>query len=46
VRDQHDLRDWLCRQPVRLDPDEVIALRERLLPAETSPSGSLPALLE
>lgn len=30
VRDQHDLRDWLCRQPPRLDHDAVSALREHL----------------
>jgi hypothetical protein len=30
VRDQHDLRDWLCRQPPRLDSDAVSALREHL----------------
>src|SRR4051794_19991274 len=30
VRDQHDLRDWLCRQPPRLDPDAVAALRQHL----------------
>jgi hypothetical protein len=46
VRNQHDLRDWLCRQPVRLDPDQVTALRERFLPAGTSPSDSMHALLE
>ena len=30
VRDQHDLRDWLCRQPAWLDCDAVAALREHL----------------
>jgi len=30
VRDQHDLRDWLCRQPPRLPADAVAALREHL----------------
>src|SRR3954454_9228522 len=30
VRDQHDLRDWLCRQPPRLDPDAVAPPRQHL----------------
>jgi len=30
VRDQHDLRDWLCRQPPRLEAGTVTALREYL----------------
>src|SRR3954452_19352458 len=30
VRDEHDLRDWLCRRPPRLDRDAVSALREPL----------------
>jgi hypothetical protein len=46
VRTQHDLRDWLCRQPVRLDAEGITALRELLLPTETSPRDSLSGLLE
>ncbi|MGZ4806655.1 MAG: hypothetical protein ACXV5U_09740 [Ilumatobacteraceae bacterium] len=30
VRDQHDLRDWLCMQPVRLDGDTVGAIDQRV----------------
>jgi hypothetical protein len=29
VRDQHDLRDWLCMQPVRLDGETVGAIHQR-----------------
>jgi Nuclease-related domain len=30
VRTQHDIRDWLCRQPARLDGDAVVAVHDRL----------------
>ena len=30
VRAQHDLRDWLCMQPVRLDADTVGAINQRV----------------
>lgn len=30
VRGQHDLRDWLCLQPVRLDADSATALHARV----------------
>jgi len=46
VRDQHDLRDWLCRQPPRLDADTVSALREYLPTPEPTPDYSLVALIE
>jgi hypothetical protein len=29
VRTQHDIRDWLCRQPLRLDSDMVRAIYDR-----------------
>jgi Nuclease-related domain len=29
VRDQHDLRDWMCRQPGRLEPAVVRAIYDR-----------------
>jgi hypothetical protein len=35
VRTQHDIRDWLCRQPMRLDPDKVTAIHERANRVET-----------
>jgi len=37
VRDQYDLRDWLCRQPPRLDDGAVSALREHLPAPEPAP---------
>ena len=46
VRDQHDIRDWLCRQPVRLDADTVRAVYDHLRPALVSPSQALSGLLE
>jgi hypothetical protein len=46
VRTQHDIRDWLCRQPARLDADGVRAVYDHLRPAELSPSQPLPGLLE
>jgi hypothetical protein len=30
VRDQHDLRDWLCMQPVRLDAETIGAIDQRV----------------
>jgi hypothetical protein len=36
VRTQHDIRDWLCRQPARLDADAVRAVYDFLRPAEVS----------
>ncbi len=30
VRDQHDLRDWLCVQPVRLDAETIGAIDQRV----------------
>ena len=30
VRTQHDIRDWLCRQPPRLDSDMVRAIYDRV----------------
>jgi hypothetical protein len=30
VRDQHDLRDWLCLQPARLDAETIGAINRRV----------------
>ena len=38
VRTQHDIRDWLCRQPPRLDSDMVRAIYDRVRSDEESPS--------
>jgi hypothetical protein len=46
VRDQYDMRDWLCRQPERLDADAVRAVYDHLRPAEVSPSQQLSGLIE
>src|SRR3954447_10286482 len=46
VRDQHDLRDWLCRQPPRLDADAVSALREHLPMPEPAPNLALTSLVD
>ena len=46
VRTQHDIRDWLCKQPVRLDADTVRAVYDHLRPAELSPSPELSDLVE
>ena len=35
VRTQHDLRDWLCRQPVRLDTEAATTISERANRVET-----------
>ena len=46
VRDQHDLRDWLCRQPPRLDTDTVSALREHLPAPEPTPVQAMAGLVQ
>ena len=46
VRTQHDLRDWLCRQPLRLDSDMVRAINDRMHEDERSPSSATSGLLE
>ena len=46
VRNQHDIRDWLCKQPTRLEPGTVAVVYQHLRPAEASPIYSLPGLLE
>ena len=46
VRTQHDIRDWLCRQPTRLDADSVRAVYEQLRPAKLSPTQSMPGPVE
>jgi len=46
VRTQHDLRDWLCRQPSRLDADMVRAIHDRVRPKVTAPSDPTAGLLE
>ena len=38
VRTEHDLRDWLCRQPSRLSPEMVTTIHERLSPDALSPN--------
>jgi Nuclease-related domain len=39
VRTQHDIRDWLCRQPPRLDSDMVRAIYDRVHGEQRSPSN-------
>ena len=46
VRTQHDTRDWLCRQPLRLDGDMVRAINDLVRGDETSPSSEMSGLLE
>ena len=46
VRNQHDIRDWLCKQPTRLEPGTVGTVHQHLRRAEASPIYSLPGLLE
>jgi hypothetical protein len=47
VRDEHDIRDWLCRQPVRLAAEAVTAIHERALLSNTwQPSAGLANLLD
>ncbi len=46
VRTEHEIRDWLCRQPVRLDAETVQAIHERASRFGTwqpSPSAAPPA---
>ena len=44
VRTQHDIRDWLCRQPPRLDSEMVRAIYDRVHgatgPASSATSGA------
>ena len=44
VRTQHDIRDWLCRQPPRLDSDMVRAIYDRVHAATTSSSSAANSL--
>jgi len=46
VRTQHDLRDWLCKQPARLDAGMVKAIHDRVRPKVTAPSDPTAGLLE
>jgi Nuclease-related domain len=46
VRTQHDLRDWLCKQPRRLDAETVAAIHEHVNCASQAPSGTPAGLLE
>ena len=46
VRTQHDIRDWLCRQPPRLDGDMVRAINDLVRENERSPSREMSGLLE
>ncbi len=46
VRTQHDIRDWLCKQPTRLDADKARAVHERVRRVDTTPDDSLASLLE
>ena len=46
VRTQHDLRDWLCMQPRRLDARTVVAIHEHIRGASKPPNDALVGLLE
>ncbi|MEP7045581.1 MAG: nuclease-related domain-containing protein [Ilumatobacteraceae bacterium] len=46
VRTQHDLRDWLCRQPQRLEPDAIRLVFDRVRPPESSACAPPPVLLD
>ena len=46
VRTQHDLRDWLCRQPTRLDTTMAGAVHDHLRQLATSPDNVPADLLE
>jgi hypothetical protein len=46
VRTEHDLRDWLCRQPSRLAADVVTTIHDRLSSGTRSPSDTPVSLLE
>jgi Nuclease-related domain len=45
VRTQHDIRDWLCRQPPRLDSEMVRAING-LIRVDETPSTEMSGLLE
>jgi hypothetical protein len=42
VRNQYDIRDWLCKQPVRLDAESVTTVHERLQPVATTATFAPP----
>lgn len=46
VRTQHDLRDWLCRQPTRLDTTMAGAVHDHLRQLATSPDDEPADLLD
>ncbi len=46
VRTQHDIRDWLCKQPSRLDAGTVRAVIECVRRVHTWPGDSFVGLLE
>jgi hypothetical protein len=46
VRAQHDMRDWLCKQPPRLDVHTVSAIYHNVGGPEGSPTGSPAGLVE
>ena len=46
VRTQHDIRDWLCKQPTRLDANKASTVHERIRRVDTTPDDSLAGLLE
>lgn len=46
VRTEHDLRDWLCRQPPRLDAEVVTTVHDCVRSASRSPILSPVGLLE
>jgi hypothetical protein len=46
VRTQHDIRDWLCRQPTRLDAEAARTVYDHLRSEHVSPTQALPGLLE
>jgi hypothetical protein len=46
VRTQHDIRDWLCKQPIRLDAEQAGLVHERVRPIESTPEDRVAGLLE
>ncbi len=46
VRTQHDIRDWLCKQPIRLDVDAARIVTECVRRVDTSTGDSSVGLLE
>ena len=46
VRTQHDIRDWLCKQPFRLDPDTIRAVSDGVRRVHTSAGDPPIGLLE